>query len=258
MSLQEKLDSLMLDLIRGTDLDDFLERSDRVTLPLWPEFMLHDTYSNRYWNLLFELTPEFQFALCKRDTEEWIAVGNSVPVSFTGDLTTLPDKGWDWALQTGIEGARSGVKPNLLCALAIQVDTPYQGDGLSPLLIEVMKELGVQAGLERLIAPVRPNCKPDYPLLPMDDYIEWKQGEWPFDPWLRVHARLGASILKACPQAMHIEGTLKDWESWTGLSFRNSGEYIIPGALHPVRIDVENDRGTYIESNVWMVHEFEQ
>ena len=41
---------------------------------------------------------------------------------------------------------------------------------------------------------------------------------------------------------------------WTGLRFPESGEYIVPGALNPVEIDCELDRGEYIEPNVWMAH----
>lgn len=39
------------------------------------------------------------------------------------------------------------------------------------------------------------------------------------------------------------------------MRFPESGEYIVEGALVPVEMDVERDRGTYVEPNVWMVHE---
>ena len=44
-------------------------------------------------------------------------------------------------------------------------------------------------------------------------------------------------------------------ESWTGLSFKESGRYVVEGALTPVRIDVEADIGTYIEPNLWMTYD---
>ena len=74
-------------------------------------------------------------------------------------------------------------------------------------------------------------------------------------PWLRVHARLGARILKPCHEAMTIPGTRSEWEAWTGLKFPQSGRYVISGALNPMEMDLENDRGLYVEPNVWMVHE---
>jgi hypothetical protein len=54
---------------------------------------------------------------------------------------------------------------------------------------------------------------------------------------------------------MRISGSLQSWQTWTGMSFQSSGEYIIPGALAPIKIDVENDSGEYIEANVWMLHD---
>lgn len=54
---------------------------------------------------------------------------------------------------------------------------------------------------------------------------------------------------------MTIPGSLAQWEQWTGLRFPDSGPYIALGALNPVLFDIEADRGVYVETNVWMVHE---
>jgi hypothetical protein len=54
---------------------------------------------------------------------------------------------------------------------------------------------------------------------------------------------------------MEIPGTISEWEHWAGMKFFESGEYIVPGALTPVQIDIDEDRGIYIEPNVWIVHE---
>ena len=89
----------------------------------------------------------------------------------------------------------------------------------------------------------------------MENYIKWKNEQGlPFDAWLRVHARLNAEIVKVCSQAMLIEGTISEWEEWTKMKFPESGEYIVPGALVPVDINIASNRGTYIEPNVWMNH----
>ena len=109
-----------------------------------------------------------------------------------------------------------------------------------------------------MIAPVRPSQKCNYPLTAIDRYIEWTtpDGQLPFDAWLRVHARSGAKIIKPCHSAMRIEGRVAEWEGWTGMQFPESGEYVVPGALVPVKIDLKLDRGLYIEPNVWMHHSF--
>jgi hypothetical protein len=38
------------------------------------------------------------------------------------------------------------------------------------------------------------------------------------------------------------------------MAFPESGEYVVEGALVPVRIDRASDRGRYVEPNVWMRH----
>ena len=78
---------------------------------------------------------------------------------------------------------------------------------------------------------------------------------FPFDPWMRVHARLGAEIIKACKYSMRIEGSVTDWEKWTDMRLPENGEYVIPGALVPIRINIGLNCGEYIEPNVWMLHD---
>ena len=118
-----------------------------------------------------------------------------------------------------------------------------------------MAGIGKAKGFKSLIAPVRPNQKSSYPLIKIDDYITWKTEDGlPFDAWLRVHARIGGRIIKACHEAMIIRGSRADWESWTRMKFPQSGEYFIPGALNPIEMNVEKDEGIYVEPNVWVVH----
>jgi len=38
------------------------------------------------------------------------------------------------------------------------------------------------------------------------------------------------------------------------MRFPDSGPYVVPGALQPVRIDREADEGRYEDPNVWMRH----
>ncbi len=107
------------------------------------------------------------------------------------------------------------------------------------------------------IAPVRPSLKSRYPLIPIERYVEWRQGaqnDAPFDPWLRTHWRLGARVLCVAPASMVITGTVAEWEDWAGMRFPESGRYVVPGALEPIAIDRDHDLGRYIEPNVWMRH----
>jgi len=47
---------------------------------------------------------------------------------------------------------------------------------------------------------------------------------------------------------------MAEWETWTGMKFPVSGNYVVPNALQPVRIDREADLGEYYDPNVWMKH----
>jgi hypothetical protein len=96
--------------------------------------------------------------------------------------------------------------------------------------------------------------KDRYPLIPIERYASWRREDGlPFDPWLRVHARLGARILRSEPRSLEITAATADWESWTQMAFPDDGEYIFPEGLAP--LSVRGQTGSYWEPNVWMQHD---
>jgi hypothetical protein len=118
-----------------------------------------------------------------------------------------------------------------------------------------MRSLAEERGMHSLVAPVRPTLKSSYPLTPFERYVEWKRDDGaPFDPWLRVHYRLGAEYLKVMPKSLVVTGQIPEWEEWTGMSFPGSGPCIVPGALQPVWIHGEQNEGRYEDPNIWMLH----
>jgi hypothetical protein len=126
---------------------------------------------------------------------------------------------------------------------------------LSRLCLERIRAVVCEHGFEHLVAPVRPSWKARFPLVPIERYAGWITSDGlPFDPWLRMHARLGAEIVRPCVESMTIDGTVADWEGWADMLFPESGDYAVPGALTAVSIDSESDRGRYVEPNVWMHH----
>jgi hypothetical protein len=89
----------------------------------------------------------------------------------------------------------------------------------------------------------------------MERYAAWRRPDGaPFDPWLRAHWRLGARTVRVAPRSMVVTGTVAEWEEWAAMPFPESGEYVVRGALCPVAVDRERDRGIYTEPNVWMRH----
>lgn len=242
-------------LIQPADRSDYEVLIEGLARAAWPEFMLHDPVADRLWDDLYTRFAAFQFALLAPDADVVVGMGNSVALAWHGDLADLPERGWDWAFEQAVADHAAGRAPTVQCALQIALPPAMQGRGLSRLMVLAMRSLGQQQGLSQLIAPVRPSAKSQYPLTPIARYVTWTTDEGlPFDPWLRVHARLGARIIKPCHEAMTIAGSRAQWRQWTGLHFPESGDYIVPGALTPLQVDAAADRGLYIEPNVWMVH----
>ncbi len=249
------MDTSRFQFIKPGDLSDYRDRAGDLSEVSWPEFMLHDSIAIEYWHELFDRFSEYQFALLDTETNRMAAMANSLPFHWDADLSELPEKGWDWVFLKAVEDHKNGVDPNIQSAIQIAIHPDYRNQGLSTEMISAMRGIGRSRGYRYLVAPVRPNQKSNYPLTSIDDYIRWTNEEGlPFDAWLRVHARVGAKILKPCHEAMTIRGTRADWEEWTGMKFPQTGTYHIPGALNPMGMDIEKDEGVYIEPNVWMVH----
>src|SRR5215216_2861309 len=250
------MDTNRFQIISPDDLPDYRQRAGELAGASWPEFMLHDAIADENWHELFDRFNEYQFALLDTENGQMAAMGNSLPFYWEEPLEELPEGGWDWVLLEAVEVHKQGRKPNIQSAIQINIHPEYRSQRLSTRMVQAMRSIGQSKGFKSLVAPVRPNQKSQYPLISIDDYIQWTNDEGlPFDAWLRVHARLGAKIIKPCHEAMLIRGTRLEWAKWTGLKFPQSGQYYIPGALNPMEMDVEKDEGTYIEPNVWMVHQ---
>lgn len=221
---------------------------------VWPEYNMHGDVLNRWWGLLDEDLPEFQFVLYDESSDQVLAEGHTGPLSWNGLDQSLPD-GIDSTIERIFAQARAAEPVDTLCALAAEIPREGRARGLAEQLIRAMRMIGERQGLTRLVAPVRPSLKERYPLTAIDRYVRWRREDGQlFDPWMRVHERLGARVSTPLPRSLRITGTVGEWESWTGMSFPETGDYVFPEGLAPVSIDRETDRGSYWEPNVWMVH----
>jgi hypothetical protein len=228
---------------------DLAEPAWERTSDTFPEYNNHGDVLNVYWGGLTEEQPEFQFHLVG-DDDEILARARSIPLRWDGTIDDLP-AGIDGAIARGFDEGGA----NVLCALVIMIPRDLQGRGLSASALEAMSDIARRHGLASLIAPVRPSWKERYPLVPIERYASWRRPDGLlFDPWLRVHERLGATVLKPEPRSLRITGTVGEWEEWTALAFPESGDYWFPQGLATVAIDRDADRGRYWEPNVWMRH----
>jgi hypothetical protein len=71
---------------------------------------------------------------------------------------------------------------------------------------------------------------------------------------MRIHARAGARLVGVCGRSARIPGMVLDWEKWTGMRMPDSGRYVVPGGLAPIKVDHDAGVALYVEPNVWMVH----
>ena len=230
---------------------DLAQQAHRLNGEAWPTFLLHGDMT--HWSSLFDEFVDYQILFCE-PTDTLVALGHTVPLVWNGTPDDLPLT-MAGIMDRVISDHRTRSKPNALSALAAIVTASHQRRGLSAKVVRAMRSLVEERGMHSLLAPVRPTLKSAYPLAPFDRYVRWKRDDGaPFDPWLRVHYRLGANLLKIMPRALTVTGTVAEWEEWTGMHFPESGEYVIPGALQPVRIDRNRDVGRYEDPNVWMRH----
>ncbi|MGN6242241.1 MAG: hypothetical protein ACTHQ3_01030 [Motilibacteraceae bacterium] len=221
---------------------------------VWPEYNLHGDVLNAFWPRLDQELAHYQFVLHDEERDEVVAEGHTGPLWWDGDDDHLPD-GIDAAIETVFRTTRAGRPVNTLCALAAETPREGRSRGMAARLLTSMRVLAARHELVHLVAPVRPSWKERYPLAPIERYVTWRREDGQLlDPWMRVHERLGARVATPLPHSLKISGTVAEWESWTGLAFPDSGDYVFPEGLAPVRIDRDTGTGLYWEPNVWMVH----
>ncbi|MBL1107229.1 N-acetyltransferase [Streptomyces sp. 5-8] len=234
------------------------ERPDRLPAVLgmvdtWPEFVTNDPVGNTHYGRIPTELPDY--ALFAED-EHGQVVAHAYSVPFALDVEgrrTLPARGWDQVLAWAFADLRRGTRPDTVSAISVTIAPHAQGHGLSGVMLSAMRDNARARGFREVVAPVRPNAKHREPRTPMTEYAHRVRADGlPEDPWLRVHARAGATIDSIATASMTVTGSLEEWRRWTGLPFDTAGEVEVPGALAPVRCEPDRGYAVYVEPNVWM------
>jgi GNAT superfamily N-acetyltransferase len=239
---------------RLSDRPDLIDRAHEVD-STWPDFMAADPVMNAFFGQIAGTFPQ----LCAVATDVSGAVAATArAVAFALDLPgrgALPDGGLDRVTIWAFNDLLAGRPPDIASAVEILIGQGFRGTGLSHRMVAALRDAARDAGLARLVAPVRPNGKHLYPNLPMAGYITMvREDGLPADPWLRVHARAGGRITRVAAASMVMAGSLAQWREWTGLPFDRTGDVIVSEALVPVHCDAEHDHAVYVEPNVWVEH----
>jgi hypothetical protein len=220
----------------------------------WPAYMLEDPFSGVFYSRLPSAFPEYQL-LALDESSAAIGKLHTIPFRWEGTDDDLPERGWEAILQRGFDDREAGRTPNAVSFLEALITPALRGTGLSAQLVTAGRNNARQLGFTDVFAPVRPANKAMEPRTPMVDYVSRARADGlPADPWLRVHVRLGARVVKVCPLSMVIPGTLVQWREWTGEPFDTSGLVDVAGALAPVHVSVEQGHAVYVEPNVWVHH----
>jgi GNAT superfamily N-acetyltransferase len=239
-------------VVTTSERHDLDEQAEAAFRPGWPEFIFHDPVNSEYIGRVEVYFPQYDVMLL--DDGQVVAGGWGVPIQWNGTAGTLPS-GYDGALVSAVTGHENATPADTLCIMAAAVKQDRQGAGLAGQVLTALRDRASAAGLERVIAPVRPALKSRYPLTPMENFARWTRADGThIDPWIRTHQRLGASILAPASRSMIITGTVSEWEGWAGMAFPETGQYVVPDALDLVSINREEDLGTYAETNLWMRH----
>jgi hypothetical protein len=231
---------------------DLWERvgAERSFDELWPEYNLHGTHAAAYFGDLVPRFARLQALFVDLRTGDVVARARTIPFRWDHTLEDLPG-GIDGVGLRAVEGHHGA---NALSALSAEVRTEYQRTGLSRLVLTVMAMMARRDRLAPLVAPVRPTWKDRFPLHSIADYALWRRRDGlRFDPWLRVHDRLGARTVRAEPHSMEFTAPVPRWEDWTGMRLHRDGRYVFSGGLAP--LTVSGGVGRYWEPNVWMLHE---
>jgi GNAT superfamily N-acetyltransferase len=222
----------------------------------WPEFMLNDPVMNEHWGHTTKDWSDSQLVLLDGD-DSIAATANTSPLAWDGTDDGLP-AGVDGQMLAAVAGLASAIPADTTGALQVIVDPARRGSGLADLMLQAMCGVARAHGHRAVIACVRPTWKERYPLAPIERYARWTRADGqPFDPWIRLHVRAGGRMVRPEPASMRITGTLAEWEAWTGMAFPDSGDHIVPRAAAVVHIDRDADLGTYLDPNVWIIHDLD-
>ncbi|MFG2264986.1 N-acetyltransferase [Streptomyces sp. NPDC048720] len=236
------------------------ERPDRLPAVFemadtWPEFVTNDPVGNAHYGRIPVELPEY--ALFAEDERgEVVAHAFSVPFSLAAEgRGALPARGWDQILLWAFADLRRGTRPDTVSAISVVIAPHAQGHGLSAVMLSAMRDNARARGFGEVVAPVRPSAKHREPRTPIAEYAHRVRPDGlPQDPWLRVHARAGATIDSVATASMTVGASLEEWRRWTGLPFDTRGDVEVPGALVPVHCEPERGYAVYVEPNVWMRH----
>jgi len=236
-------------VVTAGERPDLWEEATTTFDDVWPEYNGHGDVSGRYFGALVPRFAHLQVLVWDEGTERVVARGRTIPFTWDGNPrrpscrhrrpgSSRPGRAGPTNRALGARG-RSGHRP----AGTRDQQRRHRRHG----------RRGTQSWVGAARGPGATELEGPLPLIPIEDYATWvREDGLPFDPWMRVHVRLGGELLRPEPHSMQITGSVAEWQSWTGMEFPADGQYVFPRGLAP--LDVRDGVGHYWEPNVWILH----
>lgn len=198
-----------------------------------------------------------------KDHEALVASLSMNRINWDGNIATLPT--WDQIAGFEVTDYSETFVPdgNTLVMMSMNVVPESKGQQLPSKMIEYVKLLAQEMGVEQLIGSFRPSgyglAKKQYNFdLPFWQYCNMKKpgSEKPVDPWLRSLWWSGMQMLQEDTQAMHFSVSVGEFEDYKKTYKPEVWIEIEPGIWECEEVGVwtvDGEKATYLESNVWGV-----
>jgi GNAT superfamily N-acetyltransferase len=182
------------EIVTTADRPDLEGEASAAFRVRWPEFIFHDPLPKQYIARADEFFREFSILVLH---EGRVAAGGwGVPFAWDGTLDGLPE-GYRTALAVSVQDREAHRRVTAFSFMAAAVAKEFDKQGLARRVLDALISRASAAGLENVVAPVRPTWKHRYPQVAMSEYMTWTRADGlSIDPWIRTHQRTGARILK--------------------------------------------------------------
>jgi len=238
-------------ITNGKESPHLIEECNNLLDACFPKFIANpNLYPDSFG------VDDLNYKVILTEQNKVIAIGLMGPFNWSGAVEDLPT--FKQMVRTGLEIQSQNHPFNSMVGYAICISPAEQGKGLSKKIVAAMKDVAKRESCTHFLVPLRPSGKHLYPLQSADEYAKWRRPDGKLvDNWLRVHENMGASRLCVMEECDVYSGPLKEWTKATGLIFPISGSYIVPGALSPLIVNVDEDFGAITEGNIWVSHPME-
>ena len=242
----------MYSVISFAEHPDYLDQLMTLSRSIWVPKLPPSRSAYLYPRILRDFA-NYVLIIVDDTTHEPVGYAGGVPFVGPACLADLPDDGYDAVIEGAFNALDNHLAPTMFAALVIGIAPSRQRQGLGEVMTKALCNLARQSGFSDFVLPVRPTQKAREPRTSMANYIRKRREDGlPQDTWIRLHTRLGASIIKVCPASMTMRAPLSAWEEATGMTFAKSGLFEVAGGLAPLQVDLEKGEGVLIEPNVWM------